>query len=219
MFKAVIFDLDDTLYDYESIHKIAMEKLCVLTCKKIGVSEVEFYEVFSKAKDETKKLVGNTAASHNRMLYFQKALEIMGKNPVENALEMYDCYWNCMLGNMKLRNGTIMLLNRLISDGIKIALCTDLTAHIQQRKIKTLGLAPYIDVLVTSEEAGEEKPGEKMYSLVFEKLQALVSTIAKSDCLFTGDSQKKDVDAPRAFGMKSVLFTDMKCLEMEIYGE
>ena len=218
MYKAIIFDLDDTLYDYESIHKIAMEKLLAFTCEKFGISETEFDIAFSMAKIETKDLLGETGASHNRMLYCQKTLEKLGKNPVGGTLELYDCYWDFMLSEMKLRDGTIRLLKRLKEDGVKIAICTDLTAHIQHRKINQLGLVPYIDVLVTSEEAGVEKPGERIYGLTFSKLQILIPGIKKSDCLFVGDSQEKDVEAPRRFGMNSVLFTNIMHLEKKIYG-
>ena len=218
MYKAVIFDLDDTLYDYESIHQKAVEKLRALVCKKFAISKAEFDSAFKWAKEQTKKLLKSTGASHNRMLYCQKILERLGKNPVDGAIEMYDCYWNSMLQDMRLRDGTVSLLERLKIDDVKIAICTDLTAHIQHRKIIKLGLVPYVDALVTSEEAGEEKPGERMYALVFEKLERLVPHLKKRDCLFTGDSQEKDVEAPKRFGMNALLFTSMKDLEAYIYG-
>lgn len=218
MYKAVIFDLDDTLYDYETINKIATEKLRSFTCKKFSVTEDVFNESYSWAKIQTKALLGETGSSHNRMLYCQKTLEKLNKNPVDGALEMYDCYWNSMLSDMKLRDGTIPLLKKLKSDGIKIAVCTDLTVHIQHRKLQKLGLVPFLDALVTSEEAGAEKPAGKMYSLVFEKLSILIRGLQKSDCLFVGDSKVKDVEGPHDFGINSLLFTDMKNLEKHIYG-
>lgn len=213
MYKAIIFDLDDTLYDYETINRIATEKLSAFTCKKFGVTEAEFNEAFLWAKKQTKSLLGETAASHNRMLYCQKTLERLGKNPVDGALGMYDCYWDCMLDTMQLRDGTLALLAKLKADKVKIALCTDLTAHIQHRKIQRLGLTAYIDVLVTSEEASVEKPNKKIYELVLQKLN-----LAPADCLFVGDSQKKDEAGPRTVGMHSIRFTNMNDLEKYIYG-
>ena len=111
-----------------------------------------------------------------------------------------------------------MIVTGILCFLIKIAICTDLTAQIQHRKIMQLGLVPYIDVLVTSEEAGSEKPNERIYELTFAKLQILISDIKKSECLFVGDSQEKDVNAPFRFGMDSVLFTNMRNLEKKIYG-
>lgn len=218
MYKAIIFDLDDTLYDYETVNKIAVENLCNFVCSKYEITERQFEDAFTWAKKQTKTLLGDTGSSHNRMLYSQKILEYLGKNPIEGALELYNCYWDSMLSNMKLRDGSINLLKRLKDDRIKIAICTDLTAHIQHRKLQKLNLASYIDVLVTSEEAGAEKPSEKIFCLVFEKLKKLLPELQKSDCLFVGDSQRKDVDGPRAFGLKSILFDNIKKLEKYIYG-
>ena len=212
MYKAIIFDLDNTLYDYESINKIAMEKLCLFVCRKFAISESNFNKSFLWAKKKTKELLGETGSSHNRILYCQKLLEKLGKNPVDGALEMYDCYWGSVLHDIKPRDGTINLFKKLKSDNIKIAICTDLTAHIQHMKIRKLGLVPYIDVLVTSEEVGAEKPSEKIYSLVLEKLD-----FTADECLFVGDNIEKDVDAPKHLGMDSVLFTSMKDLEKILY--
>ncbi len=218
MYKAVVFDLDDTLYDYQAVHKIAMARLRDFSCKRFCVSEQDFDAAFDWAKKQVKALAGDTAASHNRLLYCQKTLERLGKNPVDGALDMYDCYWDYVLSSMELRDGVIELFKRLKIDGVKIAVCTDLTAHIQHRKIRALGLVPYIDILVTSEEAGAEKPSSKMYSLAFEKLQTLLPDLQKCQCLFVGDSLQKDVEGPRAFGMDSALFEDMAELEKKIYG-
>lgn len=215
MYKAVIFDLDDTLYDYRSVHNLSMEKLRAFACEKLRVTKKEFDVAFSLAKADTKSLLGGTGAGHNRMLYCQKTLENLGRSPVDGALEMYDCYWDCMLEHMKLRDGVMPLLERLRAAGVKIAVCTDLTAHIQHRKIRQLGLVPYIDVLVTSEEAGAEKPVGRIYELTMRKLRELDWTITAGDCLFVGDDEKKDVEGPMRFGMDSTLFTST--CEIESY--
>ena len=217
MYKAVIFDLDDTLYDYQSAHKAATERLRAFACVRLGVAKEEFDRAFSLARAETQSLLDGTGASHNRMVYCQKTLENLGRSPVDGALEMYDCYWNSMLSGMRLRDGVVSLLECLRADGVKTAVCTDLTAHIQHRKIRQLGLAPYIDVLVTSEEAGAEKPDGRIYELTLRKLRKLDGTITAGDCLFVGDDEVKDVDGPRLFGMEAVMFTDVKNLESFIY--
>ena len=46
MIKAVIFDLDDTLYEYENINKVAIGDLCQYTCNLFGLTEELFKEAF-----------------------------------------------------------------------------------------------------------------------------------------------------------------------------
>lgn len=201
MTDAVIFDLDNTLYEYENLNDSAMEALCWFTCEKFGLSSSLFLEAFGWAKKETKGILGNTASSHNRLLYFQRVLEYIGERPTGEALEMYETYWGYMLDNMRLRDGAKELLEYCKSKEIKIGICTDLTAHIQHRKIRKLEISSFIDAIVTSEEAGAEKPAEIMYRMILDKLK-----IAPGNSVFIGDNLEKDVKGPLHFGMDALWF-------------
>lgn len=203
MYKAVILDIDDTLYNYDKINVEAMKALGDYTCREFGIPEEEFKKALHWARKETHVILGNVAASHNRILYSQKILEYIKENPVEKALDMYDVYWEYMLAHMVLRDGVIELLENCRNKRIKIGICTDLTAHIQHRKIRRLGIAPWINALVTSEEAGADKPYEFMYQLILMKLH-----VEPGEALFIGDSLEKDVNGPERFGMRALWFQE-----------
>ncbi len=201
MIKAVAFDLDDTLYDYETLNTLATERLCSFVCEALGIAPDGFYKAFEEAKRETKACLGGTASCHDRLLYCQKTLERLGRPPAVLALDMYDRYWGYILGHMKLREGALETLTYCRERGLRVAVCTDLTAHIQHRKLRRLGIAPLVDVLVTSEEAGAEKPSEAIYRLLLKKLGAVPEQI-----LFVGDSDAKDVQGPLRMGMRALRF-------------
>lgn len=203
MYKAVILDLDDTLYEYESLNQEATGALRDYTCQRFAVSNVEFDRAFSLARAETKKVLGETGASHNRMLYCQKTLEYLGRRPVNGALDMYEVYWGYMLDHMALREGVMDMLVSCCRKGIKIGICSDLTAHIQHRKLKQLGIVDYIDAIVTSEEAGAEKPASVMFCMVLDKLK-----VDAKEALYIGDSLKKDVKGAIAEGIDALWFHD-----------
>lgn len=76
MIRAVIFDLDDTLYDYHTLHKEAFKRVQELVVERLGVSGEQSEEAFRRARIATKENLGETAASHSRMLYFQKRWNI-----------------------------------------------------------------------------------------------------------------------------------------------
>ena len=189
MFKGAIFDLDDTLYNYKDINSIAIEKVSEYVCVQFNIGKHTFYKAFEIARESTKNFMTyDCAAQHNRIIYFQKTLEILGVNPIAYALEMYDIYWNTLLDKMKLNNGVIEVFEYLKEKKIKIAICTDLTTHIQHRKIRKLGIEKYIDCIVTSEEAGAEKPNIKMFNLCINKLN-----IKSNEAFYVGDSFEKDI--------------------------
>ncbi|MCY9517642.1 HAD family hydrolase [Paenibacillus apiarius] len=188
MIKAGIFDLDDTLYQYEDINKIAIRELCTYTCNLLNIERDLFYKAFEYGRNSTKSGLKDCAAQHNRMIYMQKTLEFLGINSISYSLEMYDTYWNSILEHMHLNTQAVELFDYLRSTNIKIAICTDLTAHIQHRKVRRLGINKYIDCIVTSEEAGEEKPSNKMFQMCLDKLN-----VKSDEAFFVGDNFQKDV--------------------------
>lgn len=205
MLEAIIFDLDDTLYEYKHIDQEAMDVLQKYTCECLNISETKFQEAFMWAKNETKKTLKNTGSSHNRMLYCQKLLEYLNQPPVGMALDMYEIYWGYILEHMELRDGAIELLRYCKDCGIKIGICTDLTANIQHRKIRKLGIALWVDAIVTSEEAGAEKPSDMMFQLILRKLN-----VAAEGVLFVGDNLEKDVRGAEKMGMKAIWLNQSK---------
>lgn len=206
MFKGAIFDLDDTLYNYKDINDIAIESVCNYTCKKLNINKDTFHKAFNAGRESTKNSIKyDCAAQHNRIIYFQKTLEVLKVNPVSYALEMYDIYWNTMLNEMKLNRGVIELFEYLKNNKIKIAICTDLTTHIQHRKLRKLGIDKYIDCIVTSEEVGLEKPNAIMFELCLEKLE-----LNSKEVFYLGDSFKKDIIGASNVGILPIWINNNK---------
>lgn len=201
MIKAVIFDLDDTLYGYEALDREGRCRVRELVCEKLGTSAEAYEEAYSYGRSETKRQLGDVAASHNRLLYCQKTLEYLGVNPMPLSLRMYEAYWGTFLRKMRLFDGVREFMDRMREQKIMMMICTDLTAHIQHRKIEALGIAEDIKYLVTSEEAGKEKPAQEMFVLCLKKLG-----VEPQEVCYIGDSPKKDVEGAAAAGMRAVRF-------------
>ena len=201
MIRAVILDLDDTLYAYEPLDAEARILVQAYACKKLSVTAQRYEEAFETARSAVKLRLGDVGASHNRMLYFQETLEILGVNPVPMSLELYERYWGTFLHKMRLYDGAREFLDRMRERGVQLMICTDLTAQIQHRKIETLGIAGDISCLVTSEEAGREKPSPEIFRLCLDKLG-----LEPQEVCCIGDSLKRDVDGACAAGMHAILF-------------
>ncbi|NLG05177.1 MAG: HAD family hydrolase [Clostridia bacterium] len=205
MIKGIIFDLDNTLYSYDLCNEVAMNAVIDYALKS-GFEREQFLFAFEKGKKEVKERLGtNCAATHNRLLYFQRTLELLGQNPMCEAMVYYNQYWDNFLEAMKPYEGVFDFLNQLKSLGIKTAICTDLTAHIQYRKIKQLGLEAYVDILVTSEEVGAEKPDSKMFLTTLQKMEVM-----PHECTFIGDDYKKDILGAKNTSIEPILLSDRK---------
>lgn len=201
MIQAMIFDLDDTLYAYEPLDKKARNNVEKYTCEILGISVEQYREAYAFGRQETKKKLSEVGAGHNRLLYCQKTLEYLGIPPMPLSLRMYEQYWDTFIQEMKVFSGVKELFNLLQANHIPIVICTDLTAHIQHRKIEALGIAQYIKYLVSSEEAGREKPGKEIFALCLEKLK-----LPPQHIWYVGDSFHKDVEGAADMGMQAIWF-------------
>ena len=201
MYKGVIFDIDGTLYDYQINDKLAMNHFCEYIERRLGISEENFRRTYMEARNIIHKRLKDTAASHSRVLMIQTALELLGKNPFDYVLELYDVYWNYFLENMRPYDGVTDFLSKLKEGGVKISTCTDMTAQIQYRKIKRLGLDKFIDFMVTSEETGFEKPSPIMFETALNKMK-----VRADEAAYFGDALDRDVEGAAAVGIKPYWF-------------
>lgn len=168
---AVLFDLDDTLYDYGLAHDAAMLAIDGKLREFLKLTSHQIRIAYDKARNEVKARLGHTASSHSRLLYFQTMMEGLGlRNDVLLFLELEHIYWRTFLANSALHPFVDDTLNELRSRRIPIAIVTDLTAQIQFRKIAHLRLDRYVDFVVTSEEAGANKVSLKPFALAITKL-------------------------------------------------
>jgi putative hydrolase of the HAD superfamily len=166
----VIFDTDNTLYPYEPAHEKAMEAARQKAVRVLGVTAADFDAAFGAARKQIKSRLKGTASSHSRLLYFQRMLELLGlRTQVLMALDFEQTYWRTFLTNSELFEEVKDFLDDLRLAGIPTAIITDLTAQVQFRKIVYWGLDQYFDHVVTSEEAGFDKPHRAPFDVAKEK--------------------------------------------------
>jgi putative hydrolase of the HAD superfamily len=202
MYKAIFFDLDNTLYDYDSADKLATQALYDEFKKGNDISFDEFKKVYSDSKEEVKRKLVGTAASHERILYLQELVERVDKTfQSDRIMKLYHAYWDTLIENAQLFDGVMETFQWLKSNNIKIAMVTNLTTYVQIRKIENLGLSRYIDFLITSQEAGYDKPHPANFLLALHK----VNLLAK-DVLMVGDDLNSDIEGAQALGIKTVLY-------------
>ena len=166
----ILFDTDNTLYSYKNPHMAGMEAVKNKVTSLFSISERDFEQSFLRSRDEVKSRLGPAAASHSRLLYMQRMLEILGLgSQVLMALDLEQTYWRTFLGKANLFEDVKELLDDLRLLDVRAVVVTDLTAQIQFRKLVYFGLENSFDYVVTSEEAGFDKPHKAPFELALEK--------------------------------------------------
>lgn len=195
-YRGILLDIDNTLYDYDKTHTKALEALISSANKLLKIDIADLKNAYLKARKQINSELYGTASSHNRLLYIQKMLESLNISGLTVSLELYEIYWNAFLENIDIYDGVYTFLESV--KNVPICLVTDLTAHIQHRKIKKLHLNQYTDYLVTSEEAGREKPHPYMFLLALHKMD-----LKPNEVCMIGDSYKKDILGASQLGISS----------------
>lgn len=194
---AILFDTDNTLYDYVPANDMAERSVEAKAQNLLGVNPDIFRATYQQAKRQIKSQLGHTASSHSRLLYFQRVLELLGfKAQLMTALDLEQTFWRTFLANAPLFPGVMNLLDDLRYNNIPIAIVTDLTSHIQMRKLTYFNLEETFDAVVTSEEVGADKPDPRNFNLLLEKLGLNSDQVI----WMVGDNPATDIVGGRTIG-------------------
>ena len=184
--KAIFLDLDNTLYKYNPCHLHALKETHYVYCRRVQkISLAEFLKKYQRARSETSRRLQGQAASHSRLHYFQQMLA--NEPSVSTALDFEEIYWCAFMKKMKREAWVLPFISFCKKTKKIVGVVTNLTTAIQMRKLRVLKLDQMINFLVTSEEAGCEKPNLRIFRLALQKAQ-----VRPAEALLVGDDRRTD---------------------------
>jgi putative hydrolase of the HAD superfamily len=202
-YEAVCFDLDDTLYPYPPCNE-AGKRAALSAFRERGydLDRATFDDLYATARRDVKRETGGTAASHERFIYFKRALRLHADvHDAADAHAIGEAYWDGYVDEMTPYDGVTATLDELRDAGVAVGVVTNLTTRVQLRKLARLGLDGRVDRLVTSEEVGREKPSALPFTTALAGFDR-----RPSETLMVGDNAVTDVEGGNAVGMDTVLF-------------
>lgn len=199
--KGVLIDIDNTLYEYKSVHNKTMR-----SCYKAFAQEIktefsfgDFMQAYISKREHIVERLQNQGSCRSRLFAFQSILEEFGILGAYDKAFIYDeMYWDIFMQNMVLDTKAKTFLLSCHERKIPVCAVSDMQAHIQVRKLRELGASKYIDYMVTSEEVGKEKPASSMFTTALEKLN-----LNAKDVIMIGDSMEKDIHGAQALGIQA----------------
>lgn len=203
-YKTLLFDVDDTLLDFQKAEKLALRMLfeergIPLTkeveaqYKKINKSLWDAFEEGEINRDE----VVNTRFSILLKEYGEEVDGILFENNYRSYLEE---------GN-QLMQGAFEFISQIQSE-YDLYIVTNGVSKTQDKRLRNAGLHPLFQGIFVSEDTGFQKPRKEYFDYVF----ARIPNFAPEEGLIIGDSLSSDIKGGYVAGIDTCWFNPEKKL-------
>ncbi|MDO5844309.1 MAG: HAD family hydrolase [Methanocorpusculum sp.] len=184
-FKAVMFDMDNTLFDFVS----AMRKGCDAAIKNLGVGsgdELLGYYLRWKYHFEDHTNLQDFMLAHNCFT-------------VEKYFDAVAAFEEAKLKDLTPYKGITEVLSELKKSGYKLAVVTDAFSYAAEKRLKYTGLFDYFDVSVCYDTTGYKKPHTAPFECALDMLGVL-----PHEAVYVGDSIRRDIEPSTALGITTI---------------
>jgi len=187
MIEGVIFDFDNTLYNYDYVNNLSLNELF----KNIHINNNIDLNIIKNEYDKINKEIkksNNYANKFNKAIYIKYLLENLNIN--YTYFNMYlEIYNNTFYENIKLYDNVENILILFIKYNIKIGLNTNNLFLQQINKLNKLNITKYFDIIYTSSEDGNEKPNINIFNNIIQKMN-----IKTENLIYIGDDYLNDIE-------------------------
>ncbi|KAI9724086.1 MAG: hypothetical protein M1812_000805 [Candelaria pacifica] len=200
------FDLDDTLHEFRKSSSVASGSVCDFVSTLLPRSSIKdlraTYARILADKTSTAFTSGKSSTDYRRER-FVCLLEahniIYTASTIEHLAALYK---EVLKQNLQLKAGALHLLQYLKSRKKKVMIISEGPRDAQEWTVELLGLAPFVDVLATSNEMGLSKV-DGLFGAVLAKYK-----IRAKDMVLIGDNAVRDVEPAKAAGIEAVLYAE-----------
>lgn len=202
-YKHLFFDLDHTLWDFETNAKATLQDLYNENMlRKKGIENFQdFFDKYSYHNHRlwdkyTKGLIKQDELRWKRMwlslLDFKIADEQLSKKMSIEFLAL-------LPSKQHLFPYTVEILNYLTQKNYQLHLITNGFETVQHNKLKNCGLANYFVEIVTSEGSNSLKPNREIFEYALQKANA-----SKQDSIMIGDNIDADIEGGINAGLDTI---------------
>lgn len=202
--KHLFFDLDRTLWDFDSNSHDALSQIFDRFClQKYIKNKRDFIATYNRVNESmwADYRKGLLHKHDLRVGRFIQTLQKFGVNDNTLAEAFSDAYVLLSPQMTKLFPGTLETLEVLKRMNYKMHIITNGFSEVQHIKLRSSGLNDFFEVVLCSDVHGFSKPDVKIFQIALEQTGA-----KPSDSVMIGDHLEVDVLGANAVGIQGVLF-------------
>ena len=210
-YKDLFFDLDHTLWDFETNSKETIQELYTThRLAELGIVDFDgFYATYSAHNHRlwdryTKGFIKQEELRWKRvylsLLDFKVANEALAK-------EMSQAYLEILPNKKHLFPYTIEILDYLKQKAYKMHLITNGFESVQFKKIQNSGLQDYFIEVITSEASNSLKPHKDIFEYALKNAKASVA-----ESIMIGDNESADIQGGINMGMDTVFVNHIQAI-------
>lgn len=206
--QALIFDLDDTLYD-----QIQPFRRAILNHLQVPTDQLEpLYIAFRHYADEVFEAtaIGKMSLKDSHIYRMKHALADFGYQVSDATALAIQIDYDYFQGQIELSPVFPEIFSWCQAQGIAMGIITNGPYRHQLRKIRTMGLVNWFELehVLISGQVGITKPNPAIFQLMEERLG-----ISGEDICYLGDSFENDVVGAKAANWKAIWFNHRKRVE------
>lgn len=199
----VFFDLDHTLWDFETNSAKAFEYIFKESNISVNINEFLFH--YKPINFRYWKLYREEKVSKKVLRYkrLKETFDLLSYKVSDHQIDhLSKVYIDNLPNYNSLFKGTTEVLNYLLPK-YQLHIITNGFEEVQTKKMRTSGILHFFDKIITSESAGVKKPNPK----IFHHAMKLAKTNAKSSIMI-GDNYEADILGAKQVGMQAIYFKD-----------
>lgn len=207
MVRAVLFDLDDTLFDHRGCSRAALKGVRDAHACFGSMAFADFEDAHRRLLEELHEdvMLGRIPIDDARRERFRRLFGIAGVTAsVEQAARAAALYREHYQSARRAIEGAAAVLP-LVKARARVGVVSNNILEEQQEKLRYCGLEPFVDALVVSEEAGVSKPDPAIFQIALGRLAC-----SPHEAVMVGDSWGADVAGARAAGIRAIWFNRLR---------
>ena len=199
--RAVLFDLDDTLFDHRRSARAALTELHRIHGRGTDLDAFEREHTKYLEVMHLEVLAGRVGLDDARRQRFRHVFQAFDLELNETDVDaVASAYRSGYMSARRALDGAADLLVAL-GPHARIGIVTNNLLEEQRDKLAYCGLAPFVDELVASEDVGVSKPDPGIYAIALARMG-----VAAADAVMVGDSWANDVAGAANAGIRAVWF-------------